>query len=196
MATKTKTPDPRPAVVWDGMKMTWTDRPDLSRCEYKTEKGRRCRLVVHGGDTEHAMILRTGIPTPKSLAELREAGALNAKFTLPKMEAVPTTENLGREYKREAGPRDADQRRVDTDVKRAYDAWVKAGKPEKFENSPVQRYIFPPAAFDTIILMLRRATQTGGPVVGKSLKYRRKTHESGNAMVYFTVTDGSKKNGN
>jgi hypothetical protein len=194
MATTTnaKAPDTRPAMHTDGK----TERPDLSRCEYTTDKGRRCRLAVHTDDTQHVMVFRTGVATPKTLAELRAADAKAfAGFSLA-AEKVPTTEDFTREYTREAEPRDADQIKVDGDAKKNYQAWVAKGSPAKsFEElgkmGLLSRYIFPPAAFDTIVLMLRRATQTGGPVNGKKLSYRRKAHVSGNAMIYFVVTDKS-----
>lgn len=183
-------------------------KPDLSQCTYVTDKGRRCKLPANHVDSQdkdirtHRMILRDQVAKPKTLAELREAHKGNAAvlkgFNL-QVESVPTTEDVSREYSREAEPRDQDQIKVDADAKKNYDAWVKRGKPDKtFDElgkmGLLSRYIFPPVAFDTIILMLRRATQTGGPVNGKRLSYRRKAHTSGNTMVYFIVTDsGTKK---
>jgi len=202
MTTQTKTPDTRPAVVHNPDagegKDPWINRPDLTRCEYKTDKGRRCRLGIHGDDVDHAMVLRTGIAKPKTLAELRKSEIAAFKGFKLAVESVPTTEDVSREYSRETEPRDEDQLKVDADAKRNYDTWVKKGSPDKsFDElgkmGLLSRYIFPPAAFDTIVLMLRRATQTGGPVVGKRLSYRRKSHVSGNAMVYFVVTEKSSK---
>lgn len=169
-------------------------RPDLSQCEFKTDKGRRCKLHVgHTGD--HAMVLRGGIATPKTLAELRAADPTAfAGFTLT-MEKVPTNEDVSRQYTpRAAEPRDADQKRTDADALKNYNAWVAKGSPAKsFEDLAkmglLSRYIFPPAAFDTIVLMLRRATQSGGPVNGKKLSYRRGEHVSGNSMIRFVITD-------
>ena len=56
-------------------------------------------------------------------------------------------------------------------------------------TKPVRRYLCPPEAVETIVLMLRRATQSGGPVKGKRLEYRRGDHVSGKAIVRFRVTD-------
>lgn len=191
MATKTKTPDTRPAAAQDNGQIV--ERPDLSRCEYKTEKGRRCRLAVHGDDTDHVMVFRTGIASPKTLTELRAENKKLSGFTLA-AEIVPTDEDVSREYTREAAERDEDQKRVDADALANYRKWEKARKPggsleDLAKKGLVSRYLFPPEAFDTIITMLRRAAQSGGPVNGKKLTYRRKSHTSGNAMVYFTFTD-------
>jgi hypothetical protein len=175
-------------------------KPGLSQCEYKTPKGRRCKLAPnHEGD--HRMVLRNAIATPKTLAELRKENT--EKFGAFRLEAeeVPDVADLGREYNRKI-ERDDDQQRADEDALAAYEAWVAAGKPKEFDNlgtftpvadggkgKPVRRYIFPPEAFDTVITYLRRATQKGGPVHGKRLEYRRKTHESGNAMLYYRIVD-------
>jgi len=189
MATLSVKPDQRPAKDRDG-----NERPNLSRCEFRTEKKRRC-LLVSGHEGDHAMVLRSEITPPKTLAELRKDNADAFKGFKLTAEIVPDAEEIRREYKREAGPRDADQVKVDADAKRAYDAWVKAGSPA-FRSIPdapkgkfVFRYIIPPPAFDTVIMMLRRSTQTGGPVNGKRLAYTRAQHESGNVMVYYAVTD-------
>lgn len=165
--------------------MTTTDtRPDLSQCAYTTDKGRRCKLTP-GHEGKHRMVLRENVAKPPTAKELRAKG-LKLDLT---MTAVPKGANLGREYKREAAPRDADQVKVDGNARKAYELWQQAGKPKDFDKSPVQRFIIPPEAFDTVIGMLRRATTTGGPVAGKSLQYRQKTHESGNTQIFFRVTD-------
>lgn len=169
-------------------------RPDLSQCNYETAKGRRCKLN-DGHTGNHAMVLRGGIATPKSLAELRAANPEAFKgFTLT-MERVPVNEDVSRQYTtRDAAPRDADQKRTDADALKNYNAWVAKGSPARsFEELAkmglLSRYIFPPAAFDTIVLMLRRATRSGGPVNGKKLSYRRGEHVSGNSMIRFVITD-------
>lgn len=157
------------------------------QCEYKTESGRRCKLTAGhdktGTPSGHRMALKTeAIPT---LAELKAKGL---QFTL-QMDEAPKSADLGRSHKRTLAPRDADQKHVDADALKAYQAWEKSGRPKDFVKSPVQRYIFPPEATSSVFAMLRCATMSGGPVAGKVLKYRLKTHESGNAMIYFTVTD-------
>jgi len=180
-------------------------RPDLTQCQVKTDKGRQCklnaghepakdekgRLYSKGKAWEgHRMVLRENVPTPKTLAELRKSDPKMAGFKLV-MSAVPKNADRGREVNREAEPRDDDQKRVDADALKSYNEWVRAGKPKDFEKPdfPVQRYIFPPAAWDTVFAMLRRAGQQGGTVVGKRLEYRKKTHEDGNAMIFFAFTD-------
>lgn len=168
---------------------SYVARPDLSQCETKTAKGRRCKLNAgHTGD--HAYVLRSAVPAPKMLSELRQEKATARKFATFTLTAqdVPLG-SVQREYTREPIERDADQKRVDADALAAYKSWEKAGKPTDKKKVPFKRYIFPPEAFDAVILMLRRATQAGGPVQGKRLLYSRGTHTSGDAMVFFAVTD-------
>jgi hypothetical protein len=166
-------------------------KPDVSQCDFKTPKGRQCKLAP-GHEGPHRMVLRDQVPTPPTVAELKAKGV---KINL-KMDAVPKSANIGREYKREAAPRDADQLKVDGDVRKAYEEWKAAGKPKvKLANGkpnpavPWKRYIIPPVAFDTVIALLRRATSGSGPVGRVSLKYNRHNHESGDLMIYFAVMD-------
>jgi len=173
-----------------------TIEANLTQCPQRTEKGRQCKLTAgHKLNTRpngktigdgHRYILRDKVAQPRPLADVLPPG-----FSLT-MESVPKGEDVRREYSRTAAPRSEDEKRVDKDAARAYALWVKAGSPTDEAKYPWQRYIFPPAAFDTVIAMLRLATNLGGSVQGKALKYRRKTHESGNSMVYFMFTD---KNG-
>ena len=170
---------------------------NLAQCSFVTDKGRRCKLeaghaTVDGNGKElknggHRMMLREEVAKPPTLAELRANGL---SLTL-KAENVPVNANLGREYSRAVEPRDADQLRVDKDAEAAYQKWVTAGRPKRFEDSAKQlsRYIIPPQAFDTVIAMLRRTVTTGAPMTGKYLGYRRQTHESGNTIVLWRVTD-------
>jgi hypothetical protein len=212
-AAADEAPDPRekkgtnsePAITRKG------EPVDLTRCKEYTASGRRCKLAANHTDNPadegHMFVFRSPIATPKPLAELRKADAERdddkktglAAFVLS-AEEVPDDDDLSREYNKKE-ERDEDQKRVDADALKSYDAWNAAGKPEKFEDlgtpdaekgKPVLRYVFPPEAFDTIVLMLRRATQAGGTVQGKRLEYRRKSHVSGNAMVYFRITDHKK----
>jgi hypothetical protein len=164
---------------------------DLAQCTYTTDKGRRCKLAPNH-DGAHRMVIRDKVAAPKSLAELRKLDAKKFGSLSLVAESIPRGEDVSREYNRDI-PRDDDQKRVDADAKKTYDKWVKGGNTKgTFEDLAPKfgaRYIFPPEAFDTVVLMLRRAVQSGGPVAGKKLAYRRKNHESGNAMVYFTITD-------
>lgn len=165
---------------------------DLSQCSFVTDKGRRCKLAA-GHEGTHRMVIRGEVAKPKTLAELRtESPDTFAGFSL-KMEAVPANADLGREYNREAEPRDADQQRVDKDAAKAYADWERAGKPENFDSpnahKAAKRYVVPPQAFNTVIAMLRRATDKGGPVTGKRLSYRRKEHDSGQTVILFMFAD-------
>jgi hypothetical protein len=183
-------PPPAPASL-KVPAVKWEDGKNLSRCAYKTEKGRQCKLVDnHEGD--HVFMFRGAVSTPKTLAELRKADAKTfGKFTLA-AEDIPATADLSRQYNREV-ERDDDQKRVDVDAKAAYDKWTKGGKKSgEFEAIAPKfgkRYIVPAPAFDTVIMMLRRAVQSGSPVAGKKLAYRRAQHESGNVIINFTITD-------
>lgn len=171
---------------------------NLRQCEYKTAKGRQCKLeygheTKEGAskeDKKHRMVLASGIAKPPTMAELKAKGIT---FDL-KMEVVPKATDVSRDYQRAAAPRDDDQKRVDGDAKKAYDKWAAAGKPtgtleDLVKKGLAARYLVPPAAFDTVIAMLRRANTAGGPLPGKPLAYRRKTHESGNTMIVFAFTD-------
>lgn len=170
---------------------------DLTQCTFVTSKGRRCKLNAGHATTGengkklpndgHRMVLREEVAKPPTMAELRANGL---SFTL-KAENVPTNANLGREYARAAEPRDADQLKVDHDAEVAYNKWVAAGRPKKLDDNAKQlsRYIIPPQAFDTVLAMLRRAVTTGAPMAGKYLSYRRQTHETGNAILLWRVTD-------
>lgn len=172
--------------------MTTATDVNLSQCEHKTEKGRRCKLEaghapVEGTSDGHRYVLRDQVQTPKPLSEIVKKG-----FTLT-MERVPEGEHVGVERARDTAPRDEFQLRVDSDTRKAYAEWVEAGKPVEFEKAPVNRYVFPAEAFDTIVAMLRRATAATAPKdtasPGKVLRYRRKAHVSGNAMIYFVISD-------
>lgn len=170
---------------------------DLTRCTNRTATGRQCKLNP-GHDqgpnaTDHRYIIRDGVAAPKTMDELSKSGALGEGFSL-KMEAVPEGTDVSREQTRAELPRDAHQKKVDKDAVTAYNAWVKAGKQDDFEKSPLQRYVVPPAAFDTVIAMLRRATTSGGPLRGKTVSYRRKAHESGNVIINFRFADKKESN--
>src|ERR1700744_2082832 len=171
-----------------------TDTANLPQCPYKNERGRQCKLSAghdaKGANNGHKFVLRGAIQPPKPLAELRKTDESLKGFSLS-METVPKGESVSREQNREAAPRDADQQRVDKDAVKAYEAWVAAGKPKGFDKSgdALKRYIVPPAAFDTVVAMLRRATTGGGPLRGKRVEYRRRTHTSGNVIINFRFSD-------
>jgi hypothetical protein len=179
-----ETAEAMPAVKWEkGL--------DLSQCEHKTEKGRRCKLVVHDDTIGHKYMFRNEIPAPPHITKVAPEG-----FTL-QMERIPAGADLGISRTRALDPRDEHQVRVDKDSVRAYNAWDKAGKPKgKFEDLAVKyggRYIVPPAAFDTVIDMLIRVKKSGGPLAGKRLQYRKGTHESGATIINFMFTDPDPK---
>jgi hypothetical protein len=165
----------------------WSRDVDLSRCEYTSEKGRQCKLVVHSDDAKHVFMFRSQVAPPKHITEVVPEG-----FTLT-MERIPRDADLSIQRARTVEPRDEHQVRVDKDAIRAYTAWEKAGSPvgDFADLAPKYggRYVIPPVAFDTVIAMLNRAKNAGGPLQGKRLQYRRGVHESGNTLVNFLFTD-------
>lgn len=183
-------------------------RPDLSQCDGKSEKqNRRCKLVAnHEGP--HRFVIREEVPQAPTLAQLRESADPKVKKTFAgfslTMEPIPASADLSKQYSREV-ERDADQKKVDADAKKTYDKWVKGGskKGTFVELAPKfgSRYIVPPAAFDTVINMLRKAVLVGAPTSGKKMAYRRAAHESGNVIINWLITDADavlkdpKKNG-
>lgn len=170
---------------------------DLSQCAFVTEAGRRCKLApdhVNSPDAKtrkHKMVIRDEVKQPKTLAELR-AESPKVKFTLVR-EDIPADAVVVREYNRPAIERDEDQKRVDADALVAYQKWTKGGKKtgtfEELAPKFGSRYIVPAVAFDTVIMMLRRATQAGTKTTGKKLAYRRAAHTSGNVIVNYMITD-------
>lgn len=144
-----------------------------TQCAYKTEKGRQCKLVS-GHSGQHRMVIR------------QEKVGLPAGLTL-NAEIVPEGQRVTKTVTRDI-PRDQDQKKVDNDALKAYNAWHKAGKPE-VGKAPQLRYVVPPNAVDAVLAILRRSTATGAPCAGKRLTYRRGTHESGNVVIAFSVTD-------
>jgi hypothetical protein len=168
-----------------------TDKPvDLTQCTELSPSGRRCKLAP-GHDGKHRFVIREEVPQPKTLAELRKENKKLASFTLT-AEAIPAGEDVSRQYNREI-ERDDDQKRVDADAKKAYDKWVKGGsKKGPFEEIAPKfgsRYIIPPEAFDTVIMMLRRSTQSGAATYGKKMAYRRGQHTSGNTIINWMIVD-------
>jgi hypothetical protein len=170
---------------------------DLTQCTAQSPSGRRCKLHpdhVNSADAKerkHRFVIREEVAQPKTLAELRKENKKLASFTLS-AEAIPAGEDVSRQYNREI-ERDDDQKRVDADAKKAYDKWVKGGsKKGAFEDIAPKfgsRYIVPPEAFDTVIMMLRRSTQSGAATYGKKMAYRRGTHTSGNTIINWMIVD-------
>jgi hypothetical protein len=174
-------------------------RPDLSRCEGQSASGRRCLLPRGHADSpdkkerKHRFVIREEVASPKTLKELRtEDKKTFGKFVLAS-EDIPQDADVNRQYNGQQIERDDDQKAVDAAADEAYKKWEAAGKPTgKFEavaHSSGKRYIVPPAAFDTVIMMLRRSTQVGAPQHGKKLSYRRGQHVSGNVIINYLITD-------
>jgi len=166
-------------------------KPDLTQCENLSPKGRRCKLAP-GHDGDHRYVIRENAVKAPTLKELRASDAQKfGKFSLV-AEVIPAKADVSRQYKREI-ERDEDQLKVDSEAKKMYDRWVKKGSPKgSFEDlAPAlgSRYIVPPEAFNTVIDMLRRATQTGAATQGKQLAYRRGEHESGNTIINWMIVD-------
>ncbi len=171
------------------------------QCSHKSESGRRCKLN-EGHDKAktadgHQYIVKSGISAPKPFGELlKELEGEGKGFTLTAA-PIPAGTDLSLrpgEWK-ELPPRDEHQQRVDKDAERAYEKWVKGGKKSgTFEDLAVRfggRYVIPPAAWDTVIAMLRMAVQSGGPLQGKHFAYRKTRHDSGNVALNYLFTEKS-----
>lgn len=164
---------------------------DLTQCEHTSEKGRRCKLAP-GHEGDHRYVIRENVKQPKTLSELRKEDAKKfGKFSLV-AEEIPNDADVSRQYTREV-ERDADQLKVDADAEKMYKRWAKAGSPkgtfEELAPRVGSRFLVPPEAFDTVIAMLRKSTQSGAFTAGKQLAYRRGQHASGNTIINWMIVD-------
>ena len=154
---------------------------DLSRCDNENQNGRRCVLAntEHKTNEDGSLVHQYRASgerheyKPVSVADL---------LALP-MEDVPDDDM---DVQVKEAVRDEAQKIIDGDVQAAYDAWVEAGKPESFNNSPRKRRMVAPENVDTVRHMLKRA----GSFLDKRVRIApTRTHVSGNSMIYFVVTD-------
>lgn len=172
--------------------MTSTTTPkiaqnDNERCENKTEKGRRCLFVVHTDATAHKYVNRD--KQHFSLSDVVPAG-----FSLVATEVKPEDKVKKQSNRTDTKPRDADQKRVDTEAKKNAEKNARANHTTKteWEKIILSEYIVPPRAVDTVLDYLRRAASTGGTVSGKQLRYRKGTHASGNVRIQWAFLTKTK----
>lgn len=99
---------------------------------------------------------------------------------------------VAREHIARKGPRERSkaQKTLDTLVQRAYDKWVKAGKPDNFADRPVGVARVPEAQLMTV----KRALQVGsGTFLNVSIRFGDIRVVEGYADVVFTATDRVKR---
>lgn len=156
---------------------------DTNRCQFKTDKGRQCKLIIHP-DTHKHMFVNREAADHKPLSQVVPSG-----FSLTAVE-VKNTDVLSKGGKRtDTKPRDADQKRVDGHVQKSAGKNSAHNSKTEFGKLAVTEYVVPPAAVDTVLDYLRRAVGTGGPEVaqGMTLRYRRGDHASGNTRLQWAV---------
>jgi hypothetical protein len=153
------------------------------QCNYKTEKGRRCKLKVNGEGKhpgQHRIVIR------KTDKPALPAGLVVKTQDIPKDAVVTKT------MQRTAAPRDADQKKFDNDVIAAYQKWVNSGRPVTADSDTFKkagkRYVIPPSAVDAVLYYLRNAVGAGAPMAGKRFIYRRGTDHNG-IVINFMITD-------
>lgn len=165
------------------------------QCEYKTERGRQCKLLVDPATgahvdakpDKHKFVIRKA---PEEKPVLPKGVRLKAQIIPIDGERIKKQVGAGA---REAEPRDEHQRQVDADVKAIYEEWIRRGRPNEVEKWPQGVYVVPPEAVDAVLDMLRKTMTKGGPAYGKSTRYTRGTHKSGNALIAFSCADKPQK---
>jgi hypothetical protein len=162
---------------------------DTNRCLFKTESGRQCKLETHPDTTTHKFVNRTA-KAPVALSTLVPAGFSLAATDVPQGGALKKQTN-----RKDTAPRDTDQKHVDKDALAAYGKYAavraKTGKYVEFTDAPLKEYIVPVKAVDAVLDMLRRAVGSGGPtaIAGKTMRYRKGTHSSGNVRIQYAIMD-------
>lgn len=158
---------------------------DSSRCAFKTDKGRQCKLVVHTNNEKHVFVNRDSTREHVPLSKVVPAG-----FSLTATE-VRKTDVLKKQVgsRGDTKPRDADQRKVDGHVQKSAGKNANHTTKTEFDNLSVSQYVVPPPAVDTVLDYLRRATNSGGPEAarGMQLRYRKADHPSGNVTIQWAV---------
>lgn len=155
----------------------------MAQCEYKTDKGRQCKLDIHKDDVAHRFMLPR-----KALTEVLPKG-----FIL-KAQRVAEGGAISKAAGRKASTtRDADQKALDKDALQSYQAWVKAGKPDFMDKEKrhlyALNYIVPPKAVDAVLAYLRGATDSGSLLSGKVFRYTKGMHESGDKVIQAAFMD-------
>jgi hypothetical protein len=141
---------------------------DAQRCTSTTASGRRCLFVVHTDATKHRYVDRSKVHQP--LSALVPAGFSLAAAEVKAGEVIRKQTN-----RKDDKPRDADQKKVDADVKTNH-AKNKAKNhttETEWGTLSLAEYIVPPRAVDAVLDYLRRSTGTGGTAPGTQLRYRQ-----------------------
>lgn len=88
---------------------------------------------------------------------------------------------------RKSAERSKTQLAFDKLVAQAYDKWVKAGKPAKFESHPLGMVVVPPVYEEGA----RKAVRSAGGLYGYSIRFgeSKLDSESGNLEVVFSAVD-------
>ena len=155
------------------------------QCDWKTEKGRQCKLpkdhelldqTVHG----HMTVIRTPREQKKSLSSVLPNG-----FKVKTTKVAPGV-HIGKEINRPTGPRDDDQKNIDKDALAVYQEWQKT-KPKDWDNWPKVQYEVPKQAVDTLMEYIRSTVNGGGPVAGKTMRYRKGTADSGMVLITWGI---------
>lgn len=109
-----------------------------------------------------------------------------APATVDSFEFVPGTDAVAL-VTRERSP---EQVRVDEHVRRAYDAWVAAGKPRAAKDSPQVRYFVTAAEVEDMRKMIRRGAEfhSKRAQIGPPVK-----HQDGRFAIHYRVTDRAEK---
>lgn len=134
-----------------------------------------------------------------SMSETQEMPATEAE-SKPERKKIEEPQNFklaligpdpARKAVRNAGRKPAErsktQKAFDSLVKQAYDKWVKAGKPDKFESRPLGMIIVPPVYEEGA----RKAVRSAGSLHGYSIRFgdSKLDSESGNLEVVFSAVD-------
>jgi hypothetical protein len=151
----------------------------MAKCDFVTEKGKRTCKLEAGHEGQHKTAIRNK-PLPQG-------------FSLKRVK-VPSDQIQASSRGSSGKPRGKEQQEVDKDLKTAYETWVKMGKPSPsdFFNHQVAEnftYVVPPSAEAAVLDMLRLGTGSGAPLHGKSFRYRKGTHRSGNVAIRFVAID-------
>lgn len=165
-----------------------TTRTGQPRCQNTTSSGRQCLLAVHKDEVTHKYVDRSRVHKP--LSEVLPAG-----FTIKATEVKPGQGLTKGGERKDTRPRDADQKRTDTDARLNYEKNHKAGHTTAtdFQTVILTEYIVPPRAVDTVLDYLRRAAGTGGTVRGSQFRYRKGVHASGNVVLHWAFLDKAPK---
>jgi hypothetical protein len=161
---------------------------DAPQCDWKTDKGRQCKLAKGHARVEktqhgHLTVIRVPTNEKKSLSDVMPAG-----FKLQGKRVAPGV-HIPKEVTRTTSvARDSDQKNIDKDALAVYQEWNKT-KPKDWDNWPKVQYEVPKQMVDTLLEYIRATVNGGGPVSGRIMRYRKGTAESGNVLITWGIGD-------